>query len=115
MKLHQLRDKSIIVLGLGMEGRGAVKFLRREFPQAILAVADQQDFERLSGEARSMLAEDPLIHRHLGPHYLSFLHRYDVIVKSPGIPVVLPQYQEAVRSGKAITSPTAIFFANFPG
>ena len=42
-------------------------------------------------------------------------HDYDVIVKSPGIPVILPQYQEALRAWRPVTSPTAIFFANFPG
>jgi UDP-N-acetylmuramoyl-L-alanine---L-glutamate ligase len=115
MKLEQLKGKSLLVLGLGLEGCAAVRFLRREFPEGILGVADQREFEGLSREAKAILVDDPVIHRHLGPNYLSALQQYEVTVKSPGIPVILPQYQEAVHSGRPITSPTAIFFANFPG
>jgi len=115
MKLEQLKGKSLLILGLGLEGCGAARFLRREFPQAVLGVADQRQFEGLSEQARAVLDDDPLIHRHLGPNYLAALAEYEVTVKSPGIPVVLPQYQEAVRAGRSVTSPTAIFFANFPG
>jgi UDP-N-acetylmuramoylalanine--D-glutamate ligase len=115
MKLAQLRDKSLLVLGLGLEGCSALRFLRSQFPQARLAAADKSPFEQLSSAARALLEQDPLIQRRLGPDYLAALGDYDIVVKSPGIPVILPQYQQAVRAGKPVTSSTAIFFANFPG
>jgi UDP-N-acetylmuramoylalanine--D-glutamate ligase len=115
MKLDQLKRKSILVLGLGLEGCSALRFLRREFPQAILAAADQRDFDQLSADARALLSSNGAIKAHLGNQYLTSLSLYDVVVKSPGIPVILPEYQAAVKSGKLITSPTALFFANFPG
>jgi UDP-N-acetylmuramoylalanine--D-glutamate ligase len=115
MRLDQLREKSILVLGLGLEGASALRFLRARFPQARLGAADKNSFEQLSGSVRALLEADPAIERRLGPDYLDALGDYDVILKSPGIPVILPQYQQAVRAGKLITSPTAIFFANFPG
>lgn len=115
MKLDQLKSKSILVLGLGLEGLSALRFLRGRFPQAVLAAADRSPLEQLSPAARELLTEDSAVVRHLGPDYLTALESYDVIVKSPGIPVILPPYQQAVRSGKLITSPTAIFFANFSG
>ena len=115
MKLSQLHNKSLLVLGLGLEGCSALRFLRSQLPQARLAAADKNSLEQLSAPARELLAEDPRIERRLGPDYLAALDDYDVIVKSPGIPVILPQYQEALRAGRPVTSPTAIFFANFPG
>ena len=119
MKLEQLKQKTILVLGLGLEGASALRFLRRAFPGQTLAVADQRVREQLSAEAQALLvaelADGPGLALHLGPQYLAALGHYDVIVKSPGIPVVLPEYQQALRAGATITSPTAIFFANFPG
>ena len=32
MKLKNLKDKSILILGLGREGLSALKFLNKEFP-----------------------------------------------------------------------------------
>ena len=115
MKIEQLAGKSVLVLGLGLEGRSALGWLRETLPGNTLAVADQQDWNHLSSQTRALLERDTALVRHLGPDYLESIRQYDVIVKSPGIPVILPQYQEAVRMGKIITSPTAIFFANFPG
>ena len=38
-----LRDKKILILGFGREGKSSLDFIRRELPQAEVAVADQQD------------------------------------------------------------------------
>lgn len=115
MKVSEFRDKTVLILGLGQEGRSAWRCLRAAYPKKVLGLADQLPLEQLSSEIREGLRQDARLKLHLGPGYLSSLTRYDVIVKSPGIPVVLPEYQRAAQAGKTITSPTAIFFANFAG
>ena len=92
MKLKDLRDKSILILGMGREGKATLDFLKKNFPEKKIDVADQKD----------------------GPDYLDKLNDYDVIIKSPGIPY-LTEIKKAKSNGKIITSATNIFFAEFKG
>ncbi len=50
----------------------------------------------------------------MGKNYLKSLKNYDVIVKSPGVPIHLPEVEKAFKQGK-ITSQTEIFLENCPG
>ncbi len=115
MKLAELREKPVLILGLGQEGRSTLRWLRAAFPEKILGVADQLPLQEIPPEAREQIERDSRLRRHLGPDYLASLDSYDVIVKSPGIPVTLAEYRRAVENGKRITSHTALVFANFPG
>ncbi|GAI26553.1 unnamed protein product, partial [marine sediment metagenome] len=101
MKLNDLKDKKILILGLGREGRDNFRFLRKMFPKKILGIADIS--ERIK-------KPDKKVKLHLGKNYLKALKNYDVIVKSPGIPFkILPK-----SALKKITSQTKIFFENCP-
>jgi len=115
MKLDDLKGQSILILGLGREGRSSWRHLRAAFPEKILGLADQLPLEKLDAEVAELVRRDPRVRLHLGPDYLASLAGYDVIVKAPGIPVTLPEYRRAVGAGKRITSQTALFFANSPG
>ena len=115
MKLSELTDKSILILGLGREGRSSWQYFRTAFPEKTLGLADELPLEKFSGEIAERIARDPRLRLHFGTDYLASLSEYEVIVKSPGIPVTLPGYRQAVREGRRITSQTALFFANFPG
>lgn len=89
MRLDKLKDKKILILGFGREGKDTSLFLKKLFPKKVLGVADQK----------------------MGKNYLKALKDYDVIIKSPGIPFkILPK-----SSLKKITSQTEIFFDNCPG
>jgi len=114
-KLTELRDASLLILGLGREGQSTWRFLRALFPDKILGAADRLPFEELPREAAELLRGDTHARLHLGPDYLASLSQYDVIVKSPGIPVTLPEYARAVAAGKRITSQTDLFFSNCSG
>src|SRR3990172_8593492 len=115
MKIPELHAASILILGLGQEGRSSWRFLRATFPEKVLGVADQSPLEQLPPDPRSLLREDPRVRAHFGGDYLRSVADYDVVVKSPGIPLFQPALQQATRAGKKITSQTAIFFANFRG
>ena len=115
MKLSQLSHPSILILGLGREGQSTWRFLRAAFPEKILGAADRLPLGELPPEAAALLRNDARARLHLGPDYLTCLADYDVIVKSPGIPVILPEYRRAIAAGKRITSQTGLFFSNCRG
>ena len=62
--LAELKEKNLLILGFGREGRDTLKFLRKLFPKKKIDIADQR-FDR---------------------NYLKKLRGYDVIIKTPGIP-----------------------------
>ncbi|MEK9135456.1 MAG: Mur ligase family protein [Patescibacteria group bacterium] len=89
MKLNELKDKKILILGFGKEGRDTLLFLKKLFPKKKIGIADQK----------------------FGKDYLDKIGDYDVIIKSPGIP-----FKKIPRPdvGK-ITTQTEIFFDNCLG
>lgn len=91
--LEKFKNKiEILILGLGREGQTTVNFLKKYFPEKQIRTADQKD----------------------GKNYLDSLKKYDIIIKSPGIPY-LPEIVAAKKAGKIITSSTSIFFDVFKG
>jgi len=89
MKLNELRDKKILILGFGREGQDTFLFLKKILPKKQIGIADQK----------------------LDKNYLKKLGGYDVIIKTPGIPFkILPK-----SSLNKITTQTEIFFDNCPG
>ena len=89
MELNELKDKKILILGFGREGKDTLFFLKKLFPRKKIDVADQK-FDK---------------------NYLKKLKGYDLIIKSPGIPFkILPKH-----SLKKISTQTEIFFENCPG
>ena len=89
MELNKLKDKKILILGFGKEGKDTLFFLKKLFPGKKIDIADQK-FDK---------------------NYLKKLKSYELIIKSPGIPFkILPK-----RSLKKISTQTEIFFDNCPG
>ncbi|MGB2762000.1 MAG: UDP-N-acetylmuramoyl-L-alanine--D-glutamate ligase [Minisyncoccales bacterium] len=130
MKLEELKSKKILILGLGREGIDNFKFLRRLFPNKVLGLADRKEFSifldpalsakrrgtprRVAFQFSNLIKKDKKIRLHLGENYVKSLKNYDIIVKSPGVPIHLPEVEMALKQGK-ITSQTKIFFKNCLG
>ncbi|MDO8436523.1 MAG: UDP-N-acetylmuramoyl-L-alanine--D-glutamate ligase [bacterium] len=121
MKLNELKDKRILLLGFGREGIDTFLFLRKFFPDKILGIADKNEKVSSFTRAKRRVKKNECsshttrlqgkIKWHLGKNYLEALENYDVIIKSPGIPFkILPR----TVLGKIITQ-TDIFFENCPG
>jgi UDP-N-acetylmuramoylalanine--D-glutamate ligase len=104
----------VLILGFGREGIDNFNFLRKIFPKKILGVADKLKLAELSDKARKILRHDQKKVLHLGKNYLKAIKEYDVIIKSPGIPIHFPEIEKASKEGK-ISSQTEIFFENCPG
>jgi len=110
MKIETLKNKKILILGFGREGKDTFEFLRKIFPEKNFGIADKDKNCKLQ-IANCKLRK---VKWHLGENYLKALKDYDVIIKSPGIPIHLPEIEGAFREGK-ITSQTEIFFENYKG
>lgn len=100
--IEGFREKSVVLLGFGREGEASYTLLRKHFPGKVLCIADARDDVR----SNPHLAEDKNITFLTGEGYLSELHRFDLIIRSPGIP--LWNVQPPVPREK-ITSQTDIF------
>ena len=107
MKISQLKDKEILILGLGKEGFSTLRFLKRIFPKKNLAIGDQKKeiYEKLKNYKKIKL--------YLGKDYLKAIKNYEVIIKSPGIsPKIIKPY---LKKNQILTSATEIFFENCSG
>jgi UDP-N-acetylmuramoyl-L-alanine---L-glutamate ligase len=80
---QRFADKSIVLLGFGREGQSSYAVLRKIFPDKQLTIADLND----GVNENPLLKHDDHLHFITGPDYLMKLPGYDVIFRSPGIPV----------------------------
>jgi UDP-N-acetylmuramoylalanine--D-glutamate ligase len=115
MTLADLARARVLILGLGREGLETYRFLRAEFPGQILGLADRLPIERLAPEIQQAIAADGAVTTHFGEGYLASLSSYDIVIRSPGVPLITPAIQQAARAGVRITSHIEIFLANCTG
>ncbi len=95
--LEALSKKSILILGFGREGRDTLSFLRLRFPKKRIGVADKKD---------KKIKNNKNLNLFFGDDYLKAVEKYELIIKSPGIP-----FSKIKKYGqkKIITSQTDIF------
>ena len=82
-----------MILGFGREGRSSLAFLKKYLPEAQMAVADKNQMEGV---------------QHYGEHYLESIYDYDIVIKTPGIPL-----KDFDTKGVEITSQTDLFLGQF--
>src|SRR4030065_1558625 len=99
MVLNEFKNKRILILGCGKEGKDAILFFRKMFPDKVLGIADRKQIK----------VKAKRIKKHFGKNYLKSLKRYDIVIKSPGIPFkILPKSEI-----KKVVTQTDIFFDNY--
>lgn len=108
--MNEFSGKSVAVLGLGIEGVDAVKYLVSS--GANVTVLDQKSESEI-GDYISKISHLKFASR-FGPTYLDHLDDYDTIFRSPGIKLSLPQLQTAKEKGVITTSSTKEFFRHCP-
>lgn len=101
------KDKSVAVLGFGVEGLSNLHFLRKK--GAAVWVLDKREKEDLDQEMVSE-AEELGAKFILGEQYLKNLSQFHLIFRSPGVRRNTKELLEAELKGAVVTSQTKLFF-----
>ena len=98
----ELKEKRILILGLGKEGKSTYALLRNLFPDKKIAVADKnpEAFKSIENDKNCKFITDD--------KYLDEIKYYDTVFKSPGIPL-----KDTDTGNAVITSQTDIFLKHF--
>ena len=98
----------IAILGFDREGGAALRFVRRtpEYDGADIWILDRN----------KDAAVPPDVYARLGDDYLAAgLEEFDVVFRTPGARIHLPEIRKAIARGVNVTSGTKEFFARSPG
>jgi len=97
------KQKNIIIVGFGFEGRCAFSYFKKKYPKARIAIADQ-----------NIINNPPKgVETFFGKNYLEKIGEFDLIIKSPGVPAHLPEFKKAIKNKVEITTATNLFFSQF--
>jgi len=113
MKLETLKNKNILILGLGREGKDNLYFLRKMFPKKKIGIGDEREKREFSSAEKKILEKNQPLALHLGKKCLAAIPKYEIIVKSPGFSFV--KIEPFLTSKNRVTSQTDIFFNNAQG
>ncbi|HEY0759810.1 MAG TPA: UDP-N-acetylmuramoyl-L-alanine--D-glutamate ligase [Acidisarcina sp.] len=91
----ELKNRKILVVGLGKSGLAAALFLRRQ--GARVTVSDVRSADALQQEIPTLLEEGIAVEA--GGHGLLTFRRQDLIVVSPGVPLDTPELAQVRGSG----------------
>ncbi len=91
----ELKDKKVLVVGLGKSGLAAALFLRRR--GARVTVSDVRSAEALAKESPALIEEGIMVET-CGHGLLTF-RRQDLIVVSPGVPLDTPELAQVKSFG----------------
>ena len=94
----ELKNKRVLVVGLGKSGKSAALFLRERGAQ--VTVSDSRSAEALAGEIPALLDAGVMVET--GGHGLLTFRRQDLIVVSPGVPFDTPELKQARAFGLPI-------------
>ena len=100
----ELKDKQVLVLGLGDTGLSALRWLVRQ--GAVLSVADTREnppgIDVLSSEL-------PEVKVYRGAFRSEIFEHADLIVTSPGVPLSTPEIQAAIMRGTPVVGDVELF------
>ena len=96
---------NIAIVGFGSEGKTLLSFLKKSprYKKAVITVLDRN--EALAPELKKLG-----VPYRLGIGYLKDVASFDIIFRSPGIPYLTPEIQNAVKKGVVVSSQTKLFF-----
>lgn len=100
----ELKDKQVLVLGLGETGLSALRWLQRQ--GARLSVADTRDNPPGIDALRTEL---PDVGIHTGAFTAVLFSKVDLVVISPGVPLSEPEIQAAIKRGVPVVGDVELF------
>lgn len=105
MRLDELKNKRIALLGLGEENNALAKYFLSH--KIEFAICDKKEREELAEKYE--IAKSEMINFITGENYLDDLKNYDIVFRTPGIPYHNLKIQEAKTSGVEISSQIKLF------
>jgi len=99
-----LKDKQVLVLGLGDTGLSALRWLNRQ--GARLSVADTRDNPP---GVEALKAELPAVKLYTGAFTAEIFTGADLVVASPGVPLSEPEIQAAIARGVPVVGDVELF------
>lgn len=81
--VNYLKDKKIVILGFGREGKSTYNFLRKHFEEKEIDVIDENI--DINSEENKEYLEDMNLNVIKTSEYINMLNAYDLIFKTPGI------------------------------
>ena len=78
--IEKLKDKNIVILGFGKEGKSTYRFIRKYLSDVHLTIADKYNITD-----DELIKNDDNVDIVFGEDYLKNLDKFDLIIKSPGI------------------------------
>ncbi len=99
-----LKDKQVLVLGLGDTGLSALRWLNRQ--GARLSVADTRE---TPPGVEALKAELPQVKLHTGAFTAAVFAGADLVVASPGVPLSEPEIQAAIKRGVPVVGDVELF------
>lgn len=99
-----LKDKQVLVLGLGDTGLSALRWLGRQ--GARLSVADTRDNPP---GVEALKAELPEVKLCTGPLTAAIFQGVELVVASPGVPLSEPEIQAAIQRGVTVVGDVELF------
>ena len=94
----ELKNKRVLVVGLGKSGISAALYLRRQ--GARVTVSDTRPSDALAKEIPALLQAGVMVET--GGHGVLTFRRQDLVVLSPGVPLQTPEVQQVQRFGVPI-------------
>jgi UDP-N-acetylmuramoylalanine--D-glutamate ligase len=105
-----LEDKKVLVVGLGRTGEALCRFLLSR--RARVTVSEKRQPEDLDNAVEFWTKRGVVVHT--GPHQLSHFIESDLIVPSPGVPL-LPELEKAKTAGIPVISEVELAFRFLKG
>ena len=105
-----LHGKSIAVIGMGVSNTPLIRMMLRAGLK--VTVCDKSARERVEEQAAELESLGAKLH--LGPEYLSKIHKHDLIFRTPGLSPNTPELKKAAEKGCEITSEMELFFRLCP-
>lgn len=98
--IEELKNKKVLILGFGREGRSTYKFIMQNKVECTLGIADKNEI------AEEEILRNNKIKVYSGNNYLESMYEYDLIIKTPGISFKGKKYDDILDK---ITSQTEMF------
>ena len=94
------RDKTVLILGFGREGKATLNFLRKHYPDRKFYIADKN----------TVTLDDKNVQLICGENYLDCINDFDIVMQSPGISLRDVQ----IKDGTTVTGEMDLFLRFVP-